>query len=74
MDWGAVIWIILSILGAGFIAGGVVMYLKSKNPVVKAFGAAAVAMGVVMWAIVLFTLPVSQTGHPSPDPTVVTGN
>ena len=59
MDSGAVIWMILAILGAALVAGGVVGYRKGTGPAVKAFSAAAIAAGVVMWLIVLVTLPAS---------------
>jgi hypothetical protein len=48
MDWGGVIQLILAILGAAFIAGGVVAYRRSALTGVRAFGASAVAAGVVM--------------------------
>jgi len=70
MDWGAVVQLTLAILGAVLIAGGIVGYRGSARTGVRAFGAAAVAGGVVMWAVVLFTVPVSSTGE-SPDPIVV---
>ena len=71
MDWGGVIQLILAILGAAFIAGGVVAYRRSALTGVRAFGASAVAAGVVMWAVVLLTVPVSTTGGGSPEPTIV---
>ena len=69
MDWGAIIQLSLAILGAAFIAGGIVAYRGSAGTGVRAFGASAVAAGVVMWAIVLITVPVSSTGE-SPEPIV----
>jgi len=62
MDWGTIIWMILGILGAALIAGGTVAYRGSARTGVRAFAAAAIAAGVVMWAILLFTIPVSRTG------------
>jgi len=70
MDWGAVIWIILGVLGAALIAGGIVAYRGSRRTGVRAFGAAAIAAGVVMWAIVLITIPVSSSDNKSPSPMV----
>ncbi len=70
MDWGAVIQLILAILGAAFIVGGIVAYRGSVGTGVRAFGASAVAAGVVMWAVVLLTVPVSTTGGGSPNPIV----
>ncbi len=69
MDWGAVIQLSLAILGAALVAGGIVAYRGSTRTGVRAFGASAVAAGVVMWAVVLMTFPVSSTGE-SPDPIV----
>ena len=70
MDWGAVIQLILAILGAALIAGGIVAYRRSARTGVRTFGASAVAAGVVMWAVVLMTVPVSTTGGGSLEPTV----
>jgi hypothetical protein len=70
MDWGTVIWIICSIFGAALIAGGIIAYRGSQRTEVRAFGAAAIASGLVMWVIVLVTIPVSYTKHGSPEPTV----
>ncbi len=55
----ALIWIILSILGAASIAGGIVIYSKSTGTYARALGAASTAAGIVMLGIVLVTLPVS---------------
>ena len=70
MDWGAVIWLILGILGAAFIVGGIIAYRGSAKVNVRAFSGAAIAAGVVMWAIVLITVPVSSTGDGPSSPTV----
>ena len=71
MDWGFVIQMLLAILGAALIIGGIVAYRGSTRTGVRSFGASAVAAGVVMWAVVLITLPVQSTGNGSPEPTVV---
>jgi hypothetical protein len=60
MDWGFVIQLIFAILGAALIAGGIVAYRGSQGTGVRAFGAAAIAAGVVMWAILVLTIPVSS--------------
>ena len=72
MDWltDGMIIMALAILGAGLIAGGVVSYRGSARVGVRAFGATAVALGVVMWAVVLITTPVSQSGEGPSAPTV----
>ena len=73
MDWitDGMYLMALAILGAGLIAGGIVSYRGSARVGVRAFGAAAVAVGVVMWAVVLITAPVSQSGEGPSAPTVV---
>ena len=70
MDWGWIIIMALAILGAGLTAGGVVSYRGSERVGVKAFGAAAVAIGIAMWAVVLMTTPVSLSGEGAAPPTV----
>ena len=71
MDWGAVIQLILAILGAALITGGIVAYRGSARTGVRAFGASGVAAGIVMLAVVLLTVSVSATGGRSPEPTIV---
>ena len=70
MDWGSVIGLILAILGAASIVGGIVAYRGSTTVSVRAFGAASVAAGVVMWAVILVTVPVSTSGD-APSPIIV---
>ena len=70
MDWDWIIIMALAILGAGLIAGGVVSYRGSERVGVRAFGAAAVAVGVMMWAVVMIVTPVSYSGEAPPAPTV----
>ena len=53
-----IIILILGILGAALIAGGIVTYRGSTRTSVRALGAAAIAAGVVMWAFILFITPV----------------
>ena len=50
MDWGAIIQLSLAILGAASIAGGIFAYRGSTRTGIRAFGASALAAGVVMWA------------------------
>ena len=52
--------IVLAVLGAASIVGGIVGYRKSKGSLAKTISAAAIAAGIVMWAIILFVLPVAQ--------------
>jgi Ca2+/H+ antiporter len=58
---GFIIIATLGILGAALIAGGIVMYRKSESTNGRAFGAAAIAAGVVMWVIIVIVTPVSQS-------------
>ena len=46
--------------GAALIVGGTVGYRKSKRARSKAISAAAIAGGIVMWAIIIFVTPVSS--------------
>ena len=71
MDWGIVIQVSLGILGAALIVGGIVAYRGSRRTGVRAFAAGAVSAGIVMWALVLVTVPVSRTsGDWSPEPKI----
>jgi drug/metabolite transporter (DMT)-like permease len=70
MDWGSIVWILLAIVGAAAIVGGIVAYRGSKSTGGQAAGAALAAAGIAMWAIVLITVPVSSSGGDSPDPIV----
>ena len=69
MEWHFVIMAILGILGAALAAGGIVAYRASARVSVRAFGAASIAAGVVMWAIILLTTPISGTREDAPAPT-----
>ena len=62
MDWGAIIQLTLAILGAALNLGGIVAYRGSARTGVRVLGASAIAAGVVMLAVVLFTIQVSSTG------------
>jgi hypothetical protein len=50
---------VLGILGAALIVGGIVGYRKSVRTGVKTLAAASIASGIVMWALILVTTPVS---------------
>ena len=70
MNLDTLIFIILSILGAASIAGGIVMYRKSTRPCERALGAYSIAAGIVMLGIVLITLPVCRIQNGMSEPTV----
>ena len=61
MNWEFVIKAILGILGAALIASGFVMYRKGVRTSVRAFGAAGIAAGIVMWAIIILTTTCTTT-------------
>ena len=72
MDWGSVVWLILAVLGAASIVGGVVGYRGSVNTGGRVAGAALAAAGVAMWAVILVTVPVStSSSSDAPSPIVV---
>jgi hypothetical protein len=50
---------LLGILGAALVVGGIVGYRKSVRTGIKTLAAASIAAGVVMWALILVTTPVS---------------
>ena len=65
MNWHFIITLLLAIVGASLIAGGIIAYRKSESTRVKALSGAAVAAGLVMWAAVVVTTPVtSEVGGP----------
>ena len=61
MDIGFIVWVVLAVVGAALIAAGIVMVVKGKTTGTRAWGAAAIGVGVVMWAIILFTMITSST-------------
>ncbi|MFC1864283.1 hypothetical protein ACFLYG_00430 [Chloroflexota bacterium] len=56
--------IVLGVLGAACIVGGIVGYCKSGSARVKIISAAAIAAGAVMWAAILLITPVSSSIGP----------
>ena len=70
MDWGSIVWLILAVLGAASIVGGIVVYRGSGSTGGRAAGAALAAGGVVMWAVILVTVPVSTSSRDAPSPIV----
>jgi hypothetical protein len=49
---------LLSIVGAGMIAGGIFLYRQSTNTNPRAVGVAFIAAGVAMWGVILCVTPV----------------
>ena len=71
MDWGAVVWIVLGVVGAGLVAGGVVVYRGSATTGVRALSAVSIAAGIAMWTVIAFTVSVSTSTEneaPAPHP------
>ncbi|MFC1964825.1 hypothetical protein ACFLWG_02330 [Chloroflexota bacterium] len=56
--------IVLGVLGAACIVGGIVGYRKSEDARAKAISAAAIAAGVVMWVVIFLITPVSSSVGP----------
>ncbi len=71
MEWGSLIWLLLAIIGAASIAGGVVAFRRGGSVGAQAFGAASVAAGVAMWAIVIVSFPMSSSGGDASEPVIV---
>ena len=71
MNWEFIIPATLAIVGAALIAGGFVAFRGTRTAGVRAFAASAVAGGVVMWAVVVLTTPLSVTTSGPQEPTVV---
>lgn len=64
---GVLFWLALALTGTALIVGGTILFLGKHRVSVRALGGAAVAVGVVMWAALLFALPVSTTVENHPD-------
>jgi len=60
MEWEFIIKLILGILGAALVAGGIVAYRRSERTSVKSLSAAAIAAGVVMWVVIVITTSVTS--------------
>ena len=59
MNWDTLLWIVLIVVGAALVMGGIVAYRGSTRTGVRALAAAGIAAGVMMLAIVALTVPVS---------------
>ncbi len=70
MEWGSLIWLLLAIVGAASIAGGIVAFRRGGS-VGQTLGAASVAAGVAMWAIVIVSFPMSTSGGEPSEPVIV---
>jgi len=61
MDPEFIIKTALAILGAGLIAAGIVLIVRGSKTARKVWGSVSIAVGVVLWLIILFTTIVSST-------------
>ena len=61
MDPEFIIKTVLAIVGASLVAAGIVLIIRGKKTASKVWGAVAIAAGVVMWLIILFTTITSST-------------
>lgn len=59
MDLSWVIALAGAILGTALIVGGIVVLRNGSGTGSRAFGAVAVAVGVVLWAFIVFITPIS---------------
>ena len=59
MDWSWVITLAGAVLGTALIVGGGVVLWRGSATGSRAFGAVAVAVGVVLWAFILYITPIS---------------
>ena len=61
MDPEFIIKTALAILGAGLIAAGIGLIVRGSKTASKVWGSISIAVGVVLWLIILFTTIVSST-------------
>lgn len=61
MEAEFIIKIVLGIVGAGLIAGGIVGVVRTRGAAGKIWSVVAIAAGIVMWLFILFTTIVSST-------------
>ena len=61
MSFEFVVKAILAMAGTASIAAGIVLIVRGKSTAAKAWGAAVIAVGVVMWFVVLLTTVTAVT-------------
>ena len=52
---------VMAVVGAGLIAAGIVLIIRGKKTASKVWGAVVIAIGIVLWLIILFTTIISST-------------
>ena len=71
LDMGLVFIVLLPILGAALIGGGIVAYRGSTAVIARAFSAASVVAGLAMWFVIASVTITSSSGT-APEPVIVT--
>jgi hypothetical protein len=59
VNWGLVLILVAAILGTALIVGGIVVLRNGRGVGSRAFGAVAIAVGIVLWAFIVFITPTS---------------
>ena len=67
---GSIIWLALGLIGTALVVTGAMVYRGGKTVRIRSLAGASVALGVVMWAALTFTLPVSQSSKYGTDSVV----
>lgn len=70
LDMGLIFIVLLPIVGAALIGGGIVAYRGSTAVMARAFSAASVVAGLAIWFIVASVTITSSSGT-APEPVVV---
>ena len=70
MNWDAVFWVTLAIVGAGLIVFGIVLYRGATATGQRATGAGLAAVGAAMYLVLGMTMPFSASDNLSPAPVV----
>ena len=52
---------VMAIVGTGSIAAGIVLIIRGKKAASKVWGSVSIAVGAVLWLVILFTTIVSST-------------
>ncbi len=71
IDMGLIFFVLLPVLGAALVVGGVIAYRVSKTGMAKAFSAASIVSGIAMW-LVLASVTITSSSGTAPAPTIVT--
>ncbi len=70
LDMGLVLIILLPVLGAALIGGGIVAYRGSTAVMARAFSAASVVAGLAMW-LVIASVTITSSSGTAPEPVIV---